>query len=173
MEWTNTIETLNRIGMEVSDDMREILVPRNKLASKQLYNSIQYQVENRPKGPPTLSVSFAGHGNFVRKMPRFTNKMPPVQVIEKWLLMKKIPIGGGRLRSVGGGNLKKSNQSKTLRSMAWAIAKAIKKRGSLNPQYTPVDFLEPFTSWKNNKTYTKQLKSSIVEDIRNDLKNKK
>jgi hypothetical protein len=167
LQYPKTTQALEIIGEAVVKEMGQRLIRANKNASGRLYNSLDYNVELF-QGKPTLSVSWAKHGEYVRRMPHF-KRMPPVQAIEDWLKVKKIPIGRGRVSSVSGKNLKKQSRAKELRSLAWAIAMKIKKRGTLHPSYTPVDFLEPFTSWKTKRVYQQGLVKALKEDIQNNL----
>lgn len=173
MDYKNTILALEEIGEQVVQDMGNILIKRNKVATRRLYNSIDYFVDTR-NGRPSLNFSYLSYGEYVRGNPRWKNKQPPVQAIMKWLVAKKIPIGGGKERSIGNKNLRSLNNEDKLKAMAWRIAKAIKKRGSLNPNFNnPTNFIQPAQDWAKVKYNQDLIKKAIIKDIRDSLKNKK
>jgi len=168
-EWINTYRLLNQMGVEIVDETQTLLARRNKNASHRLSNSIDYSIDRTNRGQFVLNVSYANHGKYVLRNPRFRNKMPPVKAIEEWILMKKIPIGSGRTTNVGGKNMKPVDRRRELKSMAWAIAKSIKNRGMLNPNYTPVDFLAPFRIQK--QAHRREILTAFRQDMLEQLRN--
>lgn len=172
MDYKYTIQALNIIGEQVVQDMGNILIKRNKLATKRLYNSIDYYVDAR-KGRPTLNFSYLSYGEYVRGNPRWKSKQPPVQAIMSWLVAKKIPIGGGKERNIGNKNLRSLKNEDKLKAMAWRISKTIKKRGYLNPNYNPVNFIQPSQDWQKLKYNQELLKKALIQDLRNELKKNK
>lgn len=167
-EWIHTTNLLNQMGVEIVDETQTLLARKNKNATHRLSNSIDYTIK-RERGQFILQINYADHGKYVLRNPRFNGKMPPVKAIEEWLLAKKIPIGNGKRANLGGNNLNRQDRRRELKSMAWAIAKSIKRRGMLNPQYTPLDFLAPFRNiqQENRRNVLNAFRQDIITQLRN------
>lgn len=174
MKYTNTTLALHKIGEDIVEKMGNILLKNNKLATRQLYNSLDYGIIPR-KGIPTLYIKYASYGKFVDKKTSFNKgKGPPISVLKQWLKDKKIPVGQGKERNIGGKNFKKPSNDKLLTSMAFAINRKIRKRGSLNPAYhNPTNFTKPFDTWTTLKRNQELLKKALIKDMKLDLKLKK
>lgn len=172
MDYKYTKQALNTIGEDVVDKMQAILMKNNKIATRQLYNSIDYNV-SIINNSPALEITYAKHGIFVKSVNRY-KKQPPVEAIKKWLQVKNIPIGGGKTRNITGTNLKVKSRAKQLESLAWAIAKKIKQRGTLNPAFNnPTNFTKPFDEWRSIKRNQDLIKNALIKDIKADIKNNK
>ena len=120
-------DELNKFAKYVIQQSRSNLSKGKKNASKELYNSLGYQVS---KSAQTTSLAFnmADYGKFQDKgvsgtekkynTPyKYTNKMPPTKALDSWVVRKGIAprTSGGRFAKREG--------------IKFAIAKAIKKKG--------------------------------------------
>ena len=116
----NTEKALEKFGKYLVKESRKNLTRKNKNNTKQLYNSLDYEVKVMPN---SMSFDFLmeEYGEWVDKG-RKAGKMPPVknkkgEGILKWVEHKRIQFRDNR------------GKFKTYESTAWAIAKSIKKRG--------------------------------------------
>ena len=103
MEFNNLHNKLVEIGEYVRDKYKENLKSNNHYATGKLYNSIEYKLtvtENSIK----LYFVAADYWIFIEEG-RSPGRMPPVDVIEHWMVNKKIPGNKGTAykiaRSIG------------------------------------------------------------------------
>ena len=120
-------DELNKFAKYVIQQSRSNLSKGKKNASKELYNSLGYQVAQSAQ---TTSVAFemADYGKFQDRgvsgtekkynTPyKYTNKMPPTKAFDKWVVRKGIaPRGSG-------------GQFSKRQGLKFAIAKTIFKKG--------------------------------------------
>lgn len=120
------INTLEAFGKKVVKEARQNLTKKKKNASKELYNSVKYNISNK-NGSVVLSFEMADYGEFLdkgvkgskeqTKAPKspykYTNKMPPTKSLDKWVVK----------RGLAGRNSK--GQFVSRESIKFAIARSI------------------------------------------------
>lgn len=93
MEYTNLINILNTIGIEIRDKYKE-KVKKGAYATGKLYNSVQYKV-NVTDTSIKLSLNLEDYWINIEDGRVAGKKMPPISVIRKWMLSKSIPDNKG------------------------------------------------------------------------------
>lgn len=123
---------LEYFANEVINRSRNALTQKKKNTSKDLYNSLSYDLKVSSKGSFSLSFEMEEYGKFIdkgvkgrdssTKAPnspyRFKNKMPPTKDLDKWVVRKGIK-----------GVRNKKGQFIKRESIKFAIAKSIQKHG--------------------------------------------
>ncbi len=167
MEFKNTIQAMQKLGGKVVKEGRSIL-KKDKKANGTLYNDFDYLV-TASKDSVTLEFEFGGaedYWQFVDEGVRgaggykgkgkmrgqgspfkFSNKMPPRGVIDRWIVSK--PLKAAR----------KDGKFIKRKSLAFLIQRAIYQRGLTRTQF----FSKPFT------TELKKQTDAIVEAFGEDL----
>ena len=167
MEFKNTIQAMQKLGGKVVKEGRGIL-KKDKKANGTLYNDFDYLV-TASKDSVTLEFEFGGaedYWQFVDEGVRgaggykgkgkmrgqgspfkFSNKMPPRGVIDRWIVSK--PLKAAR----------KDGKFIKRKSLAFLIQRAIYQRGLTRTQF----FSKPFT------TELKKQTDAIVEAFGEDL----
>ena len=167
MELKNTIQAMQKLGGKVVKEGRGIL-KKDKKANGTLYNDFDYLV-TASKDSVTLEFEFGGaedYWQFVDEGVRgaggykgkgkmrgqgspfkFSNKMPPRGVIDRWIVSK--PLKAAR----------KDGKFIKRKSLAFLIQRAIYQRGLTRTQF----FSKPFTQELNKQT------DAILEAFGNDL----
>jgi len=120
-------DELNKFAKYVIQQSRSNLTKGKKNASKELYNSLDYDI-SQSSGTTSMSFNMADYGKFQDKGVSgtekkyntpysYTSKMPPVKAFDKWVVRKGLaPRGkGGKFTSREG--------------IKFAIAKSIYKKG--------------------------------------------
>ena len=120
-------DELNKFAKYVIQQSRSNLTKGKKNASKELYNSLGYDI-SQSSGTTSMSFNMADYGKFQDKGVSgtekkyntpysYTSKMPPVKAFDKWVVRKGLaPRGkGGKFTSREG--------------IKFAIAKSIYKKG--------------------------------------------
>ena len=169
MELKNTIQAMQKLGGNVVKEGRGILKKKKKTTSPNtLYNDFDYLVTEK-KDSVTLEFEFGGaedYWQFVDEGVRgaggykgkgkmrgqgspfkFSNKMPPRGVIDRWIVSK--PLKAAR----------KDGKFIKRKSLAFLIQRAIYQRGLTRTQF----FSKPFT------TELKKQTDAIVEAFGEDL----
>ena len=169
MQFKNTIQAMQKLGGNVIKEGRGILKKKKKTTSgNTLYNDFDYLVTSS-KNSVTLEFEFGGAEDYwafvdegVRgaggykgkgKMRgqgspfKFSNKMPPRGVIDRWIVSK--PLKAAR----------KDGKFIKRKSLAFLIQRAIYQRGLTRTQF----FSKPFT------TELKKQTDAIVEAFGEDL----
>ena len=169
MELKNTIQAMQKLGGKVVKEGRGILKKKKKTTSPNtLYNDFDYLVTAK-KDSVTLEFEFGGaedYWQFVDEGVRgaggykgkgkmrgqgspfkFSNKMPPRGVIDRWIVSK--PLKAAR----------KDGKFIKRKSLAFLIQRAIYQRGLTRTQF----FSKPFT------TELKKQTDAIVEAFGEDL----
>lgn len=108
------LSTEEKFAKDVIKQAKTILTRKHKNASKELYNSISYEITK--KGD--ILFYYADQGDFIESGRRKGATPPPVSAIEKWAKQK----GLEQFRSKSGKYI--SNKSR-----AYIIAKSISKKG--------------------------------------------
>jgi hypothetical protein len=174
MEFKNTIQAMQKLGGKVVKEGRSILKKKKKTTSPNtLYNDFDYLV-TASKDSVTLEFEFGGAedywqfvdegvrgsgstkgrskttGQFMKGQGspfKFSNKMPPRGVIDRWIVSK--PLKAAR----------KDGKFIKRKSLAFLIQRAIYQRGLTRTQF----FSKPFT------TELKKQTDAIVEAFGEDL----
>ena len=168
MEFTNTIQAMQKLGSDVVKEGKSIL-KRKKKANGTLYNDYDYLV-TASDSSVTLEFQFGGaedYWAFVDEGVRgaggykgsgrmrggnspfkFSSKMPPRSAIDKWIVGK--PLAQAR---------DKNGRFIPRKSLAFLIQRAIYQRGLTRTQF----FSKPFTLELNKQT------DKITEAFANDL----
>jgi hypothetical protein len=167
MDFTNLEEVLNKYAKYVVQQAKSNLTKDGK-GSGVLYESVKYTLEKEAdlflldflmedygiyvdEGVKGANPSLIKAG--VQKAPmskfKYTNKMPPMQILANWAKAKNI-----RFRNAKGQYAKGSN-----RSMGFVLQKSIFAQG-LKPNYF---FTKPFN--KGIKTLSPELAESFILDI--------
>jgi hypothetical protein len=169
MELKNTIQAMQKLGGKVVKEGRGILKKKKKTTSPNtLYNDFDYLVTAK-KDSVTLEFEFGGaedYWQFVDEGVRgaggykgsgkmrgqgspfkFSNKMPPRGVIDRWIVSK--PLKAAR----------KDGKFIKRKSLAFLIQRAIYQRGLTRTQF----FSKPFTQQLKKQT------DAIVEAFGEDL----
>tara|TARA_R110002020_G_scaffold43366_1_gene126126 strand:- start:39 stop:581 length:543 start_codon:yes stop_codon:yes gene_type:complete len=168
---------LNSFGKFVIQQSRSNLTRKKKNVTKELYNSLNFNVLTTPEG---FSVKFymADYGTFVdkgvsgnkqindfttydgRKIEspfKYTTKGPPIDIISKWIKMRGIaPKGLGKARS------KKTGQY--ISPFAFLISRKIKRDGIKGISF----FQRPLGL--GLKKLPNEIFASIKEEITNNLR---
>ena len=155
----NTEEILNKFFKELIKQSRSNLTRQKKNASKDLYNSLDYNVKVNPNSIES-DFTMEDYGDFIDKGVkgvesgkslagyRYKTKRPPVREIKKWMKIKPV-----KARSKSTGRFITQEQG------AYLIANAIFKRG-----LTPTQFYsKPF-----ERLYLK-LPQELIEAYGDDL----
>ena len=169
MDFNNLEEVLNKYAKYVVQQAKSNLTKDGK-GSGALYESIKYTLEKESelflldflmedygiyvdKGVGGSNPSLIKGG--IQKAPlskfKYTNKMPPMQILANWAKSKNI-----RFRNAKGQYAKGSN-----RSMGFVLQKSIFAQG-IKPSYF---FSKPFN--KGIKTLSPELAESFILDIEN------
>jgi len=114
------VEVLNKYGIDITTDIKQVLERSNVRASGDLINSIDYKILQRD-GEYRLVISYLDYGEFVLSGRKPNSKPPPYTPIIRWTKLKGLP-----------------------QSAAYPIAKSIGKKG-----IKPFNFLFPFFSKQN------------------------
>jgi hypothetical protein len=169
MKFKNTIQAMQKLGGKVVKEGRSILKKKKKTTSSNtLYNDFDYLV-TASKDSVTLEFEFGGaedYWQFVDEGVRgaggykgkgkmrgqgspfkFSNKMPPRGVIDRWIVSK--PLKAAR----------KNGKFIKRKSLAFLIQRAIYQRGLTRTQF----FSKPFTTELNKQT------NAIVKAFGEDL----
>ena len=169
MEFKNTIQSLQNLGRNVVKEGRGILKRKKKTTSPNtLFNDFDYLVTAK-KDSVTLEFEFGGaedYWQFVDEGVRgaggykgkgkmrgqgspfkFSNKMPPRGVIDRWIVSK--PLKAAR----------KDGKFIKRKSLAFLIQRAIYQKGLQRTQF----FTRPFTQQLKKQT------DAIVEAFGEDL----
>ena len=150
-EYKNLTRVLVKIGKKVRDDYKKKLKTPDKrgfnaIATGKLFNSVEYKIKITDNNIKLIFVA-ADHYIFVeegRKVQTSMNKVPPINVIRKWILNKKI------------------NKSPNIE---YKIQRSINFKGVIaRPFYKQVT--------KNIVNYNKEIEKALKKDITEYVKNK-
>lgn len=140
-DWKYTIDYLDSVGEDLTNDMIDVLKRNNKWASGALVNSINYDI-NIQNEKFNLVIEYAGHGKYVIDGRR-PGKFPPISAIKNWVLNKRI-----------------SNPLMTIDQLSFVIARGIAKKG-----IRPLNFLAPYEKLMASQQFEKNLKDNLIKDI--------
>jgi predicted transcriptional regulator len=114
MPTKDIISVQEKFAKDVIKQAKTILTRKHKNASKELYNSITFEIDKKGN----ILFSYADQGDFVESGRRKGAKPPPTQVILKWVKQK----GLGQWRDNKGRYI--SNKSQ-----AYLISRSISRKG--------------------------------------------
>ena len=118
----------------IVEQMQDILIKNHKRATGNLINSITYKISDKE------IVFYADdYGKFVKSGRKPGSKQPPLQPLINWLRVKKISVGGGKLKPMikkGKISRKKGNTDSQIKGLAFVIARSIGKKGIKGLDYT-------------------------------------
>lgn len=158
------LEATKRYLQFSADTIRKMIIDKirrdNKIASGGFENSIDVYVGYSSREVLTLGIEAVSYAKYIESGRRPGAKQPPVQAIIKWLTQKRV-ISGNKKKMLGG---KKYNQKKEINSLAWAIAKSIKKKG-----IRPYNWKQPFNNVIVSQPFIKGLKEALVQDAEIDI----
>lgn len=164
-------QILNKIGTQIVSTAKKNIAAENKRNTGNLWNSIKYRIESGANGVYVLIITLADYGIYVVGGRGPNKRMPPVEVIMRWLQTKKIPIGEGRYRNARGTT--KFNDIAKLREMAFQLARKIGRFG-IRPYnfFAPIlDYQAPLNFVLNIKQFP-ELEKALATDIGNKITNK-
>lgn len=105
-------------------------IEKNNISlTRELLESFKYSVTENVEGYVKVNISYKAHGKYLDMKNLYYHKMPPIQVLEEWVVkrgvenFKNIPIW-----SAGNG----WGSSSDARKIAWKIAGTIKSAGVVN-----------------------------------------
>ena len=163
------------IGKKIVQDLGEELAQQGHKASGKLIESLRYE-KAISSNIQSLRVYGNDYGQFLEKRNHWRNKMPPIQPLVNWINILKTK---GRFSTV-----------KNVRSLAFAIAKTMKKEGmptigSLrgNKHHAPLSSVGRRTAFvhatlKKNKDFINNklaiaLKRDVALMVRNSIRQSK
>jgi len=155
---TETEKVLEKYGDLVVAQMKRILLSNRKRATGNLINSIGYKIKNNE-----IIIITAPYGKYVDEGRRKGATPPPIKAILNWIKVKRIPIDGGRTKTIVARS-KKQPQNKQMEQMAYAIARGISKN-----EIKATNFTKPIAILKSAK-FKSDLKKAITADLKKQLK---
>jgi hypothetical protein len=161
MHLKKTKEELNKFGKYVVQQARTNLTKKKMNVSKDLYNSLSYEVQ-QVGDDLILSIGMDEYGKFQDKGVSgkkkkyntpysYTTKMPPPKAFSKWVIRKGLE----------GTRDKKTGRFLSRKSLQYAVAKNIFKYGIKPTMF----FTKPFE--KGIKNLPEELQKAFVTDIDN------
>lgn len=134
---------LEYFANEVINRSRSNLTQKKKNASKDLYNSLSYDIKVSKSNSFSLSFYMEDYGTFIDKGVKgrdssakapnspyqFKNKMPPTKALDKWIVRRGLQ-----------GIRNKNGQFVSRESLKFAIAKSIQTKGIETTNF----FTKPF-----------------------------
>lgn len=143
MEYTNLVEVLNIIGQTALEEYKD-KIKKGAYATGTLFNNVKYRIDITDNGVKFSFVDLPDYYINVENGRKPNGKFPPIEVIRKWMIVKKIPDKPG---------------------VAFLIARSISKKGIKPKPY----LREIKTEIKNN--YSDDIISAIKKDIELSIKN--
>jgi hypothetical protein len=142
MNWDNLKKVLDNIGLEAKELYKERL-KAGAYATGNLYNSVEYRIDFTSEG---ANLSFIGLPDYYLNIEngRAAGKMPPIEVIQNWIIAKGIPDKPG---------------------LAFLIARSIGRDG-----IKPKPYLREVQGELIN--YTGAIEKAMAEDIKLNIKDK-
>ena len=161
MQLKETREALNKFAKYVIQQARTNLTKGKKNVTKELYNSLDYNININPNNVNVL-FSMEDYGAFqdlgvsgIKKKYNtpysYTTKMPPTKAFSQWVVRKGLE----------GTRDKKTGRFLTRKSLQYAVATNIFKYGIKPSMF----FTKPFE--KAFKNLPSELQDSFVTDIEN------
>lgn len=145
-QYPELMKTLIQIGKHNKTEYKANLQAKNKVASGKLYNSIDYRIELTDKGCKLYFVAEKYYIN-IENGRKAGAKMPPVELIKRWMDIKGI----------------KPRKGYSLSGTAFIISRSISKKG-----IKPNPFLREIK--KGLKEYVDDIKIAVAKDLNKDIK---
>lgn len=149
--WKNTYQVLNEFGLELIAKYKDKLAEQN-YTEGELFKTIKLEGIKYRNGIFNIEINIADYWKYIEYGRRAGAKMPPVNVIEKWITKKNIvprPI-----------TLKSGKQViPTTKSLAFVIARSIGIKG-IKPRPYLNDSLDEI-----RLNLIDKLKDSITKDL--------
>lgn len=143
MEFTNLVELLNNIGQNAVTQYKN-KIKKSAFATGQLFNSVKYRIDITENGIKLSLTDLPNYYINVENGRKAGGKFPPIEVIRKWMIVKKIPDKPG---------------------VAFLIARSISEKGIKPKPY----LREIKAEIKNN--YNDDLTTALKKDIELSIKN--
>jgi len=172
----NVERYLNSFGKYIIKQARTNLTKKKKNVNRGLYNSLKFKIVKNAKGDYSVDFYMLDYGTFVDKgvsgtdqtreykdyrnqtvkSPyKYTSKQPPAGIIEKWIAA----------RGIKGRNKQGQFTSITRKSLAFMIARSIKKKGIKGISF----FSRPI--YLGTRKFGQKILESMKKDIVNEVKN--
>ena len=148
-DFKHTIEVLDEFGQSLIDNYKSELEADNN-ANGELYKTIRYSVSGGNSGW-VVTISLADYWKYA-EYGRKPGKMPPLDVIERWINVKRIlprPITLKSGKSV----------IPTIRQLSFLIARKIGREGTQGKHYFETAFD------KAKREFLDKIKEAIQQDI--------
>lgn len=147
-QYPELIKLLNQIGKATAETYKKNLKEKNKYATGKLYNSINYKIEVTQNGVKLYFVADKYYLN-IENGRKVGGKMPPIEVIKRWMAIKGI----------------KPRNGQSISNTAYLISRSIQKKG-----IKPNPFLRNI---KNGlKDWVDDINSAINKDLKLDIQDK-
>ena len=153
-DFKHTMKALNDFGKVIIDNYKSQL-EAEQMNNGELYRKISYSVSTVSSGW-VISVSLADYWKYIENGRRAGAKMPPLEVIEKWIDVKQIKPHSMTLKSG-------KTVIPTPPQLPFLIARSIGQRG-IPPK--PL-FKNSFEAAK--KQFIQVIKDAITQDIKENL----
>lgn len=153
-DFKHTMKALNDFGKFIITNYKSQL-EAEQMTNGELYKKISYSVSTDNSGW-VISVSLADYWKYIENGRRAGAKMPPLEVIEKWIDVKEIKSHSMTLKSG-------KTVVPTIPQLSFLIARSIGQRG-----------IPPKPLFKNSFEAAKQqfiqvIKDAITQDIKENL----
>ena len=153
-DFKHTMKALNDFGNFIITNYKSQL-EAEQMTNGELYKKISYSVSTVSSGW-VISVSLADYWKYIENGRRAGAKMPPLEVIEKWIDVKEIKSHSMTLKSG-------KTVIPTIPQLSFLIARSIGRRG-----------IAPKPLFKNSFEAAKQqfiqvIKDAITQDIKENL----
>ena len=153
-DFKHTMKALNDFGKFIITNYKSQL-EAEQMNNGKLYKKISYSVSTDNSGW-VISVSLADYWKYIENGRRAGAKMPPLEVIEKWIDVKEIKSHSMTLKSG-------KTVVPTIPQLSFLIARSIGRRG-----------IPPKPLFKNSFEAAKQqfiqvIKDAITQDIKENL----
>lgn len=88
-KYPNLTRVLNDFGKFLVEEYKDNLLINDKIASGDLYESVEYIVNTKNKGTFSVQISLNDYAKYIEKG-RKAGKFPPISAIEKWIKVKPV-----------------------------------------------------------------------------------
>lgn len=148
-QYPELLKVLKLIGKESAITYKKNLKEKKKIASGKLYNSINYRLEITDTGVKLYFVAEKYYIN-IENGRKPNSKMPPIEVIQRWMKIKNIAYDKNDLITF-------KNGYKIPRATLY-IAKKIGSKG-IKPSPFLRDIKKGLSSWTND------IKAAVAKDL--------
>ena len=145
--YPNTIIFLEEVGETQTDIMMETLKANNKYATGELYNSIDFDIEETDNDIG-LVIEYAKQGDFVISGRR-PGAYPNINAIRNWIIDKKL-----------------KSKDISLESQTYLIARSIKENG-----IKALNFISEYEKYIQSEKFLNDLTNNLALDLEEYIKN--